>query len=112
MRTDRSWCVPKSILLTASARHLAIPARLGFANVRNHLQSEKLKEKMGTDLFIFHGYSEFFLHGRWIKASPAFNIEMCECFNTKPLEFDGEHDALFHEHDNAGNRHMEYVNQY
>jgi transglutaminase-like putative cysteine protease len=109
--TDRNWCVPKSILLTAAARSLGIPARLGFADVRNHLQSEKLLEKMGTDLFVFHGFSEFLLDSAWVKASPAFNIEMCERFDTKPLEFDGHHDALFHEYDNHGNRHMEYVNQ-
>lgn len=109
--TDRNWCVPKSILLTAAARSVGIPSRLGFADVRNHLQSEKLKEKMGTDLFVFHGFTEFLLDGQWVKASPAFNIEMCERFDTKPLEFDGHHDALFHEFDQQGNRHMEYVNQ-
>lgn len=109
--TDRNWCVPKSILLTACARSVGIPARLGFADVRNHLQSEKLREKMGTDLFVFHGFSEFLLDGQWLKASPAFNIEMCERFETKPLEFDGSSDALFHEFDQHGNRHMEYVNQ-
>lgn len=109
--TDRNWCVPKSILLTAAARSVGIPARLGFADVRNHLQSEKLKERMGTDLFVFHGFSEFLLDGEWIKASPAFNLEMCERFETKPLEFDGHTDALFHEYDQNGNRHMEYVNQ-
>jgi transglutaminase-like putative cysteine protease len=107
---DRSWCVPKSILLTASARAVGIPARLGFADVRNHLQSEKLEEKMGTDLFVFHGYSELLLEGSWRKASAAFNLELCERFNTRPLEFDGRSDALLHEFDRVGNRHMEYVN--
>ena len=100
-----------ALLLTACARSIGIPARLGFADVRNHLQSEKLHEKMGTDLFIYHGFSEFLFDGAWVKASPAFNIEMCERFETKPLEFDGVNDALFHEYDHAGNRHMEYVNQ-
>ena len=109
--TDRNWCVPKSILLTAAARSVGIPTRLGFADVRNHLQSEKLREKMGTDLFVFHGFSEFLLDGEWVMASPAFNIEMCERFETKPLEFDGYNDALFHDFDQKGNRHMEYVNQ-
>ncbi len=109
--TDRNWCVPKSILLTACARAVGIQARLGFADVRNHLQSEKLREKMGTDLFVFHGFSEFLLDGTWVKASPAFNLEMCERFDTKPLEFDGYNDALFHEFDKKGNRHMEYVHQ-
>ena len=108
--STRSWCVPKSILLTASARAVGIPSRLGFADVRNHLQSEKLKEKMGTDLFVFHGYSEFLLDGTWVKASAAFNLELCERFKTKPLEFDGVADALLHGYDEQGNRHMEYVN--
>ena len=108
---DRSWCVPKSVLLSAAARAVGIPARLGFADVRNHLQSEKLRESMGTDLFVFHGYSEFLLDDRWVKASAAFNVEMCERFATKPLEFDGRTDALLHEFDRAGNRHMEYVHE-
>lgn len=108
---DRSWCVPKSILLTASARAVGIPARLGFADVRNHLQSEKLKASMGTDLFVFHGYSELLLDGQWRKASPAFNVELCKRFGTRVLDFDGSSDALFHPFDEAGNRHMEYVNQ-
>lgn len=30
---DRSWCVPKSVLLTASARAVGVPARSGFADV-------------------------------------------------------------------------------
>ena len=105
------WCVSKSVLLTALARAAGIPARLGFADVRNHLTSEKLLERMGTDVFIFHGYTEFLLEGKWVKASSAFNIEMCERFGTKPLEFDGAHDSLMHEFDNAGQRHMEYVKQ-
>lgn len=92
--TTANWCTPKSVLLTAAARHCGIPARLGFADVRNHLSSEKLSKKMGTDLFIWHGYSEFLLDGHWRKASSAFNIEMCERFGVKVLEFDGTADAL------------------
>ncbi|MFV0259306.1 MAG: transglutaminase-like domain-containing protein [Acidimicrobiales bacterium] len=107
---ERSWCVPKSILLSASARAVGIPARLGFADVRNHLQSETLRAKMGTDLFVFHGYSELLIDGQWRKASPAFNIELSKRFDTKPLDFDGVHDALLHDYDRTGNRHMEYVN--
>ncbi len=110
-RTNANWCTPKSVLLTAAARHCGIPARLGFADVRNHLTSEKLSSKMGTDLFIWHGYTEFLLDGRWRKASSAFNIEMCERFGVKVLDFDGTADALMHAFDEEGNRHMEYVNQ-
>lgn len=110
-RTNANWCTPKSVLLTAAARHCGIPARLGFADVRNHLTSEKLSAKMGTDLFIWHGYTEFLLDGVWRKASSAFNIEMCERFGVKVLDFDGTSDALMHPFDEEGNRHMEYVNQ-
>jgi transglutaminase-like putative cysteine protease len=109
LTTNRTWCVPKSIVLTAAARAVGVPSRLGFGDVRNHLQSEKLRETMGTDLFAWHGYSEFFLDGRWVKASSAFNKELCERFGTKVLEFDGVEDALMHPYDTAGNRHMEYV---
>jgi len=109
--TAANWCTPKSVLLTAAARHCGIPSRLGFADVRNHLTSERLSEQMGTDLFIWHGYSEFLLDGHWRKASSAFNIELCERFGVKVLEFDGTNDALMHPFDQEGNRHMEYVNQ-
>jgi len=109
--TNANWCTPKSVLLTAAARNRSIPTRLGFADVRNHLSSEKLEQKMGTDLFIWHGYTEFLLDGEWRKASSAFNIEMCERFGVKVLEFDGTADALMHPFDEEGKRHMEYVNQ-
>ncbi len=115
---DTGWCVSKSVLLTAAARHAGIPARLGFADVRNHLTSDKLRERMGTDLFAWHGYSELLLphpdrpaRRRWFKLSTAFNIELCERFGVKVLEFDGTADALMHPYDQAGNRHMEYVRQ-
>lgn len=106
-----NWCVPKSVLLTAAARAAGIPARLGFADVRNHLTSEKLMATMGTDLFAWHGYSELHVDGRWLKASSAFNVELCERFGTKVLDFDGTADALMHPFDERGNRHMEYVRQ-
>ena len=109
--SESNWCVPKAVLYTATLRHVGIPARLAFADVRNHLASEKLTEAMGTDLFTWHGFTELYLDGRWLKASTAFNIEMCERFGVEVLEFDGTTDALMHPHDNAGRRHMEYVRQ-
>ena len=66
---------------------------------------------MGTDLFAWHGYSELLLDDRWFKLSTAFNIELCDRFGVKTLEFDGTADALMHPFDKAGNRHMEYVRQ-
>ncbi|MBK7975068.1 MAG: transglutaminase family protein [Deltaproteobacteria bacterium] len=105
----RGFCVPKAIALAACARSVGVPARLGFADVRNHLATEKLRERMGTDEFVFHGYVELWLGGRWVKATPTFNASLCEKFRVTPLDFDGEHDALFHPFDRDGNKHMEYL---
>ena len=107
----RGYCVQKAVALTAAARAAGIPARLGFADVRNHLQSQRLREVMGTDLFVWHGYSVLFLGGRWTKASPAFNAELCARFGVAPLHFDGTHDALLHAFTGDGARHMEYVRE-
>jgi hypothetical protein len=106
------YCVEKALLLAAAARALGIPGRLRFADVRNHLTTERLKEIMQTDLFIYHGYTEMFLSGRWVRATPTFNLSLCERFGIKPLDFDGEHDAIFHEFDRKGSRHMEYVHDH
>jgi len=105
-----NYCVPKAILLTAALRAAGIPAAVGFADVRNHLNSPKLAELMGTDLFIYHGYVAVWLEGQQFKVTPAFNTEMCERFGVKQLIFDGKSDALFHEFDRNSERHMEYVN--
>ncbi len=106
------YCVAKAVLLAACARSRQIPARLGFADVKNHLNTERLKKLMGTDVFIYHGYTELFLNNKWVKATPAFNLELCNNFNVKPLEFDGTKDSIFHPFDKKGNRHMEYVKEY
>lgn len=111
LETGRGWCVPKSALLTACARSVGIKARPGYADVRNHLATPQLIERMGTDVFAWHSWTEFLLNGKWVKATPAFNKSMCDKFGLKPLEFDGETDSLFHEFDTAGNRHMEYIKE-
>lgn len=111
LESGRGWCVPKSALLTAAARAVGIKARPGYADVRNHLTTPKMAEKMRSDVFKWHSYTELFLNGKWVKATPAFNKSMCDKFGLKPLEFDGEHDSLFHEYDKAGNRHMEYIRE-
>jgi transglutaminase-like putative cysteine protease len=112
VRDGVSFCIPKSVLLCAAARAVGLTARLGFADVRNHLNSEKLRERLGgTDLFIYHGYTEFLLDGRWVKVTSAFNIELCERFGVLPQEFDGEHDALLHPFSADGREHMEYVRE-
>ncbi len=105
------WCVPKATLLAAACRARGIPARLGFADVRNHLSTERMRQVMGTDVFHWHGFTEIRLDSTWFKATPAFNIELCERFGFLPLEFDGRSDSIYHPFDEAGHRHMEYVAQ-
>ena len=105
------WCVPKAALLAAACRAASIPARVGYADVRNHMSTERMRRLMQTDLFLWHGYTDVLLDGAWRKATPAFNIELCERFGLLPLEFDGREDSIYHPYDRAGNRHMEYVHQ-
>lgn len=105
------WCVPKAALLAAACRAAGIPARVGFADVRNHLATERMREVMQTDVFYWHGYTDVLLDGCWRKATPAFNIELCERFGLLTLDFDGRADSLYHPFDRHGHRHMEYVAQ-
>lgn len=105
-----AFCIPKAILLTACARAAAIPARIGYADVRNHLCSPKLKAAMaGNDLFMYHGYVEMHLEGKWVKSTPAFNLELCEKVGIEALGFNGRDDSMMHPFDKAGRQHMEYV---
>ncbi|MBF0411611.1 MAG: transglutaminase family protein [Desulfamplus sp.] len=103
------YCVAKAVLLAAVARFEGIPARLGFADVKNHISTSRLRTLMQTDVFMYHGYVELFFNNKWVKATPAFNLTLCTHFNIKPLEFDGVNDSLFHQFDTKGNRHMEYL---
>lgn len=106
------WCVTKAALLAAACRAAGLPARVGYADVRNHLSTERMRRTMGTDLFVWHGYTLVSIDGRWVKATPAFNVELCDKFGLLPLEFDGRSDSLYHPFDRAGHRHMEYVNEH
>lgn len=111
LEIDYGYCVPKAILLTAAARAAGIPAAIGLSDVTNHMTSYKLKRWMGgSNVFINHGFALMYLDGQWVKAAPAFNLDMCERFGVRPTEFDGRNDAIFQEFDTKNRRHMEYVN--
>ena len=109
LRSGRGWCVAKAVLLAACCRAMKIPARLGFADVRNHLTTQRMREQMKTDIFFWHGYTSIYLGGAWVKATPAFNIGLCERFGFRPLDFDGRSDSIYHPFDLEGKRHMEYL---
>lgn len=103
------WCIPKAVLLAAACRAVGLPARLGLADVRNHLSTARLRTIMGSDMFYRHGYTAIHLDGRWLKATPAFNIELCRKMRLHALAFDGRDDSIYHPFDLDGQRHMEYV---
>lgn len=105
---NTAHCIDKALLLAASARALDIPARLRFANVRNHIGTARLEQHLKTDLMVFHGYTELWLEGRWVATTPAFDRRLCEKLGVAPLAFDGVHDAIFQEFD-EGRRFMEYI---
>lgn len=71
------FCVQKAVLLVALSRAVGIPARLGFAVIRNHLLPEKVAEMLKTNVLPDHGYTELYINGKWIKATPALDIETC-----------------------------------
>ena len=108
IKRGKGWCVQKAVVLAALARAVGIPSRLHFADIRNYQITPKLKKEMGTDLFIFHGYTDLYLR-RWVKATPAFNIELCQKFGQRTVEFDGLHDAILPSTTLKGERHIEYL---
>jgi transglutaminase-like putative cysteine protease len=109
LAAGHGYCVNKAGLLAAACRAAGIAARVGYADVKNHMTTRRLSELMGCDTFYYHGYTEVWLDGRWIKATPAFNKELTEKFGLKPLEWDGFDDSIYHPFDLSGRRHMEYL---
>jgi len=110
LATGYGFCLPKAVLLAATLRAVGIHAGIGLSDVVNHLTTEKLKARMGgKTYFMHHGYAVLLLDGVWVKAAPAFNIELCTRFGVHPTEFDGRSDAVFQEFDASNRRHMEYV---
>lgn len=106
------YCIEKACLLAAAARAVGIPSRLGFSDVRNHIGTEKLQERLRTDVMVFHGYTELYINDKWVKCTPAFNKELCEYLNVAPLEFNGEEDSIFQEYHNGGGLFMEYLDEH
>jgi len=109
LQSGRGYCVCKASLLCALGRACGIPTRVGFADVRNHLASAQLLEMMGKDLFVYHGFMEFYLEGKWVVATPAFNKELCLKHRIAPLEFNGREDSIFQPYNLEKKKFMEYV---
>jgi transglutaminase-like putative cysteine protease len=103
------FCIQKAVLLAAMSRAAGIPARLGFAVIRNHQIPERLSALLRSNELPDHGYTELSIGGKWVKATPAFDLETCKGRGIVPVEFDGEQDARFHPCTVDGRPHIEYV---
>ena len=109
LRRGRAFCIGKAGLLCALGRACGIPSRLGFADVHNHLATRQLIDYLGSNIFSFHGFMEFYLEGKWVKATPAFNKELCRKARVTPLEFNGREDSIFQPYNEEKKLFMEYI---
>lgn len=112
LQRGRGYCIEKSMVMAAACRSLGIPARLGFANVRNHLSTPKFREKLRTDVFVFHGYVSVYVASKWVKCTPVFNQSLCQRYGVPALEFDGLHDSILQPHNDEGTPFMEYLTEH
>lgn len=111
-KKDHGHCIDKSVLYITGLRALGIPAKLHLAKVKNHIAVERLTEKFGTNELTPHGMVDVFIDNRWVKATPAFNQELCRLTGVEPLEFDGSQDSMFQEFNQEGKEFMEYLDDY
>jgi len=103
-------CQQKAVLLVALSRAAGIPARLGLVDVRDHLISDTFKEMIGgINILPLHGYAELYIDGKWIHASPAYDIEICRRKRFVPVEFNGVNDAKDSPYDLDGKPHIEHL---
>ena len=106
------FCVHKSVALCTLARTLGIPARLVFADIRNHRIPDTLLQALGTDLFVYHCYTDLHLGGTWLQATPSFDHRLCQVHGFPLVEFNGRESAILAPRDLAGRPFIEYVNRH
>ncbi len=110
VRERGAFCIPKAVLLAAGARLLGIPAAIGLSDVVNHFTTPKMQQMMGgREVFMHHGWAALYIDGRWLKAVPAFNKELCALMRVPPTNFDGTRDAVLQQYKEDGSVHMEYL---
>lgn len=109
---NRGWCVEKAILLCALFRALGLPARLGFGVVQNHIGVERLIHYLQREEIVFHGFTEVYLEGNWVKCTPAFDQRVCKLSGVEPLDWNGVDDSLLQPFRADQQRFMEYLHFY
>jgi transglutaminase-like putative cysteine protease len=111
-KKEKAHCIDKAILLIAGLRAVNIPARLRLAKVSNHIATERLEAKLGTNELAPHGLVDVFHNGKWKKCSPAFNKELCAIYNVDVLDFDGTEDSVLQEYNKDSHKFMTYLEDY
>ena len=102
----------KAVLFATLARAVGIPSRLVFAKIINQRVRQHLVKQTGTNILPSHGYTQLYLRGTWISATPAFDRSLCEKSGLPPVEFDGIHEALLCDTDLYGRPFIEYLEKY
>jgi transglutaminase-like putative cysteine protease len=103
------YCIQKSALFCAMIRAIGLPARFHFVDIINYLTPQKFIDKVGSNLFIYHGYGEVFLKNKWLQANIAFDKELCERKGYPVVEFDGIHPSLFAHTNTRGDLFIDYL---
>lgn len=112
LKKNNGYCIEKALLLAATARFVGIPSRLSFYIVANHIATGRIEKVLKTNKLVFHGATEFYLDGKWLKVTPAFDARLCHHLGVATLEFNGTEDAIFQQFDVKGNAFMEYLHSY
>jgi hypothetical protein len=105
----KGFCVQKSALLCALARALGIPSRLGFADIRNEKLHGRLMKMIPDKIIYHHCFAEWFVGGRWLKATTSFDRALTERHGWRLVEFDPLGDALLPATDLKGRPHVSYL---
>ena len=71
LAAGHGFCVNKAGLMAAVCRAVGIPARVGYADVRNHMTTKRLSDLMGSDIFFYHGYTDVWRGLLLAKALPT-----------------------------------------
>jgi transglutaminase-like putative cysteine protease len=110
LRRGYGFCVSKAVLLSAFSRAIGIPARVHLADIRNNMVPQEIIDYLGTNIFLYHGYSELYLNNKWVKATPVFDKYTAQRAGFLPLvEFDGIHDGILSKYTTKGKLFIEYV---
>lgn len=109
LKRGRGFCIQKAALLCTLARAAGIPARMGFADIKNHQLSGHLAEIAPDGVLYYHSFTEWLLDGRWLKATPSFDRALTEKQGWRLVEFIPGQDLVLPATDLEGRPHVTYL---